>query len=437
MENIYPGSKVVTVEGNVPDWIEGSLVRHACGVFGETESTSENLDRVDHLFDCINTVQSYGFHNGMVSFSNQFYDTNQVYIWKWYEEDMSQSSIYWGRVYGKENVTAKEHEKEAMNNPYKPSNTPAVSWWRLGNKVLGMSEHIAGAQVDVHNAKYLADFRINTTAFNGWKPIHMPAHEQYGPDGTLYNVVAMVKTDDSIPYMLKSKRVIIAIDPVTEETTTLGEYSYEDADVRLCSQNEITMYPDINARVPYIHSFAMTKEYIIIPETAYRFNPCSLIYDDPTQGRYAQAYTYEPTDYSRVYVMSLLDNKMIEGGPILIQPMFTTHMLGAYQEDGLLHFDLLQYDDQSIYTEYTYVSEAIKGQGYPAEYTKVMRYTLDTATTPWSVKFVLNLLKTTAVEFSTINPAYQGIYYNYAYMVENPFQRHGAVLKLNVQGPDL
>ena len=42
-----------------------------------------------------------------------------------------------------------------------------------------------------------------------------------------------------------------------------------------------------------------------------------------------------------------------------------------------------------------------------------------------------------AFEFSNINPAYQGDFYQYAYMTKNPFKRHGAVVKLNVETGEL
>ena len=48
--------------GEVPAWLSGTLVRHACGVFGETGSNSEFVNRVTHIFDCIEMGQSYHFH---------------------------------------------------------------------------------------------------------------------------------------------------------------------------------------------------------------------------------------------------------------------------------------------------------------------------------------------------------------------------------------
>ena len=62
-EDQVQGAAVTTDMGEVPAWLSGTLVRHACGVFGETQNPSTGmLNRVTHLFDCIEMGQSYHFH---------------------------------------------------------------------------------------------------------------------------------------------------------------------------------------------------------------------------------------------------------------------------------------------------------------------------------------------------------------------------------------
>ena len=62
-EDQVKGAAVITDMGEVPAWLSGTLVRHACGVFGEMENpSSEFVNRVTHIFDCLNMGQSYHFH---------------------------------------------------------------------------------------------------------------------------------------------------------------------------------------------------------------------------------------------------------------------------------------------------------------------------------------------------------------------------------------
>ena len=73
------GAEVEINQGNVPEWIEGSFVRHDCKAYGETEHISDDyINRVDHIFDCIPGGQSYSFYKGRITFNSKYWDTNMV-----------------------------------------------------------------------------------------------------------------------------------------------------------------------------------------------------------------------------------------------------------------------------------------------------------------------------------------------------------------------
>lgn len=68
----------------VPADIEGSFIRHGCGVFGhalDIEIPNKPLDRIKHVFDCIPVAQAFHFHNGKAYFTSKFYNTtrNDIY----------------------------------------------------------------------------------------------------------------------------------------------------------------------------------------------------------------------------------------------------------------------------------------------------------------------------------------------------------------------
>ena len=134
------GAPVETVAGSVPSWLSGTLVRHACGVLGETRHSTapEFLNRVGHLFDCIEMGQAYHFHQGEVTFSSQFYDTTMVEVWLKYDQNMNQSSVFWGTIYGERNRTAMDLESPNIYKPGKHTAIPAVAWWKIGKDVTGL-----------------------------------------------------------------------------------------------------------------------------------------------------------------------------------------------------------------------------------------------------------------------------------------------------------
>ena len=186
---------VSTVSGSVPDWLSGTLIRHACGVLGETSHPDPDmLNRVTQLFDCVSMGQGYSFQNGNVVFSNSFYDTNQVDIWERYEENMNQSSVWWDTVFSERNITAMAKEQENMYKPGKPAFIPNVAWWQLGNDVLATTENTGGYIVDVHNVIAIEDYPYTNGDWlgDGYRGLTNPSHEAYGPDGVVWSTVAAI-----------------------------------------------------------------------------------------------------------------------------------------------------------------------------------------------------------------------------------------------------
>ena len=186
---------VSTVSGSVPDWLSGTLIRHACGVLGETSHPDPDmLNRVTQLFDCVSMGQGYSFQNGNVVFSNSFYDTNQVDIWERYEENMNQSSVWWDTVFSERNITAMAKEQENMYKPGKPAFIPNVAWWQLGNDVLATTENSGGYIVDVHNVIAIEDYPYTNGDWlgEGYFALTNPSHEAYGPDGVVWSTAAAI-----------------------------------------------------------------------------------------------------------------------------------------------------------------------------------------------------------------------------------------------------
>ena len=118
-----------------------------------------------------------------------------------------------------------------------------------------------------------------------------------------------------------------------------------------------------------------------------------------------------------------------------IDAMFATHSLGAYQDttSGHIMFDMMTYANADLYTKWVYRQNAVSNEEYPQDMTRIIRYTIDRDFNFFGVKSLVNPMNTTqAFEFGTINPSYQGKPYKYVYMIQNPYKRFGAAIKLNV-----
>jgi hypothetical protein len=60
------------------------MARHGCGAFGNSAEKFDTsfVDRIDHLFDCIEIDQTFSFYDGKAYFSSRFYDSNIARIFR-------------------------------------------------------------------------------------------------------------------------------------------------------------------------------------------------------------------------------------------------------------------------------------------------------------------------------------------------------------------
>ena len=124
-------------------------------------------------------------------------------------------------------------------------------------------------------------------------------------------------------------------------------------------------YPDPDARLRNIHALQMSENYVVVPETSYLYDPCTKIYRNASgPSGWLQEYDFVDSYDSVIQVLRKTGEHV---GSVKIDSMFTTHMLGCFEdnEENLLHVDFLKYKDASSYTHYTFIDNAIDGQDYP------------------------------------------------------------------------
>ena len=176
----------------------------------------------------------------------------------------------------------------------------------------------------------------------------------------------------------------------------------------------------------------MTDNFIILAENNYLRDPCAWVFYNDSLGDYDQTHSYEDQIDGRVLIFNI-DGSFVAN--VSVPHLFITHVLGSYEDEqtNLLHFDVLKYFDASPYNYWTIIDVMLKGEPHPDNWTTVERYSLNM--TNWQLTEIKNLIQVEAhgsFDFSKINPAYLRKPYKYAYMTQNVFNLHGAVVKLNV-----
>ena len=411
LTNAYDKAEVKTIDGEVPKGLNGTLVRQGCGVFGNSFGPliEDKIDRIAHVFDCIELAQSFHFHDGQVFFTSRFYDTNKNnYFLMEHEQDMAKSSVFFPTIYA-------NYSSEAVQDYYgwlsdnenatnlKNNDVPHVSWWVIGQDVLSNAEGTFATKVDPHNVLAFKDYDMGGDWPTNDRLEFNPAHEVYDENlGLLSTVGLHTYNEDGTEQ--ETKRIVYTIKQMADGSNKreyFAEIPYPKANLSVCKSGQV---PDPNSWLKYLHTIAITTNYIIIPETSYLRNPCdyasgyplpvyaSVEYDQNVKGRFS---VIDKNDPSKVTILEADTH------------FFITHKFNAFEDDkGIIHLDVLNYNSPSPYTELPYVQNAVFGGGEIEQ--ELRRYSLDVSKNTVTHQKLHNMTDGDYVEFSNCNPDYAG-----------------------------
>jgi beta,beta-carotene 9',10'-dioxygenase len=149
-------------------------------------------------------------------------------------------------------------------------------------------------------------------------------------------------------------------------------------------------------RVPYVHSFAITRKKVVLILGPYDLNPAGLLWS----GRpIAEHYQWSPGNGTRIVVMDRDSGTCTEHrGP----PFFFFHTVNAFDLDhGAICLELLAYADADLIRRGMLMSE-IRRAGLPSLTPDLRRITIDPERTEFHME---TIAPNVGFEFPTINYA--------------------------------
>lgn len=302
--------QLLVVTGTVPDWLKGTFVRN-----GPTHVAIDD-ESVPHWFDGLAMIHGFRFNHGNITYSNKFLRSNA------YQDVFDHKNLnYLG-----------------FDNP------PCMSLWQKIKLFFfpGCAPFLANANVNVGKVGdyYIAvteipssiNFDLNTMDTLGplvyqdklpkrncFESAHMQidkhAHEKinYMVNFGLFNSYIVYKIDnDSLqcdPPVLKRKKI---------------------------SKRSVL-------RPSYMHSFAITKHYVVLVEFPFVINSLSLLFSSKP---FIENYHWKPERCTRFLVLDRATGKLI--AKIKGEPFFSFHHVNAYEENDNIILDIVTYPDASI-----------------------------------------------------------------------------------------
>ncbi len=176
---------------------------------------------------------------------------------------------------------------------------------------------------------------------------------------------------------------------------------------------------EVIAKIPvqnpaYMHSFALTKNYIILVEFPFTVKPLDLML---SKKGFIQSFTWNPKQGTNFIVIDRATGKFTNINHS--EPFFAFHHINVFEKDNDIVLDIISYPDANIISniaEHGIPDVDIQEQHLEAnlKQTKLMRYTLSV---PEKTVHSKQLLEN-HIEFPRINPNFNTQENRYIYLVD-------------------
>ncbi len=316
------------VEGSVPDWIAGSLVRVTPAQFEVGER------RYRHWFDGLAMLHRFGFEDGQVSYANRYLQTPA------YEDN---------------NAAGRIEYKEFATDPCRSLFQRVVSFFTPPN---------FGANGNVSVTKLADDYLARTeypmsVKFDPEVLATLGFHSHEGTDGVItsahphYDVRRGEDYNYQLKFGRKSSYLLYAL-PGGRNPRQIAELPAE--------------------KPAYVHSFGMSDQYLILVVFPLKMRrPLKFLLGNRP---FIENYSWMPEDGTRIFVIDKDSGEVVGEG--MTEAFFAFHHVNAFENDGDLIFDIVAYDDASIIDQ-LYLDNLTADDGHVTawESSKLRRYRVD------------------------------------------------------------
>lgn len=354
----------LTISGTIPGWLGGTLVRNGPGKF---EIGSQ---QIHHWFDGYSLLSRFSFSAGTVSYACDFLNSPD-YL----------ASLEMGAV---------NYAAFSVDPPATGRNTPAASTKHSSTNANVNVIKIGGKYVALTETPSPVEFDLLTLKAKGV----VQFSDKIGGQLTTAH-----------PHYDFKRKVQINF------TTLLGMRSMYNFYYLEAGSTERKLIGSLPVREPgYLHSFAVTENYIILAEFPLLITPIEVV----TSGKpLMDNFRWKPEQGTRIWVINKTDGTVTRS--YQAKAFFAFHHINAFELGNDLFMDVAAYDDAAILRE-LYISKLnhMTGQLTCGE---VRRYRLG----PESTSADYEVLSEQFVELPRINYAgFSTQPYRYLYGLGSP-----------------
>jgi carotenoid cleavage dioxygenase-like enzyme len=338
------------LEGKLPDWLKGDLVRVAPAVFELPQHASGRTFRAGHWFDGLGMLFRFRIRDGKVSYRQSLLETKSRK--RIADGDFSSSGFgtqivrsFWRRL--------------ISPRPPIPDNTN-VNVLPLGDERIALTE---GPTQWGFDAETLAATKPVQYA-DSLKDAMMIAHAHY--DFEQRKVV-------NVAFKLGRPNEIIVYEhaPNSRERKVVGSVK--------------------TIRLPYLHGFGLTPRHAIVIGHSFDLNTLSMLWSN---GAFIDHFKFRPEQGTKLW---LIDRATGEVRTHLAPAGFVFHIANAFEDGEKTVVDVALYPDPSIIDRLR--RDALLANGLPSLAPSIVRYTM----TPGQEHARVELLLEDGFEFPSVS----------------------------------
>ncbi|MBA2306557.1 carotenoid oxygenase family protein, partial [Candidatus Dependentiae bacterium] len=286
------------IKGVVPAWLEGTLIRNSAAKF---ETSTQH---VHHVFDGCAMLHMFSFSEGTVGYANKFLKTN------YYTTALETGSL--GKGFSADPCKLLFANVLAYFTPKKVHYDNAnVNIAKIADKFVALTETPLPIEFDLKTLNTRGPISFD----DNLKGQVTTAHPHYD-----------YETEESFNYL-----------------THFGRESFYHVYSMPFKSKTRKLIASIPVKKPsYMHSFSITKQYIILTEIPFRVNPLHLLLMNKP---FIKNFVWNPQEGTIFTVVNRTTGELV--GRYKGEPFFTFHHVNAFEEKDTIIVDLIAYKDPS------------------------------------------------------------------------------------------
>ena len=290
----------IDLEGKLPSWLTGTLLRNGPALFEIGE------EKFNHWFDGLAMLHAFSFKGGRVSYRNRFLRSSQY--WAWQKEDRIKYS-------------------ELATDPVPDPCRQIFS----GVATLPVLGRIPNANVSIE--KLAGEFRAHT---------EIPIPVRFNPD--FLNTLGI---EDGAVMQGRLGTAHPHFDPLTRERFTYEVELVPPSGLRIvvekgARRRELAFIPQ--PMPGYLHSFGLTKRFVVIVSQPYNFNLAKFL--GPDRGPIITNFEWHPEQPTRIILVDRQRGGVVR--TVETDAFFAFHHINAYERNGKVIIDVCAHRDAGV-----------------------------------------------------------------------------------------